>query len=106
MLIGGPQASVFGTRPVDARGVFMDYDGQPQARPDVTTRGIMLLNSRGCVLARYYLNVFPDLNASSLGSAVHGPAQLPTSACPVLMSSRGVPEIQPGAAAGAGLPAS
>jgi hypothetical protein len=105
-LIGGPGVEGFGSRSVDAQGVFMDYDGQPQAGPNISTRGIMILGPGGCVRARYYLNVFPDLNASSLGSAVHGPAQLPTSACPVLMSSRGVPEIQPGAAAGAGLPAS
>ena len=103
LLIGGPRTYAFGGRRVDARGVFMDYDGQPQARPDVTTRGIMLLGSGGCVLARYYLNVFPDLKSSHpLGAARLGRAQLPARACGVLERG-GVPELQPGAARAAGL---
>jgi hypothetical protein len=105
LLIGGPQAYAFGRRHVQARGVFMDYDGQPQRAPDVTTRGIMLLDRQGCVVARYYLNVFPDLAAShSLGAVREGPALLPAHACPVL--ERGaVPELVPDAAASAGIPA-
>ncbi len=101
-LIGGPQASSFGNRRVDARGVFMDYDGQPQARPDITTRGIMLLNSSGCVVARYYLNVFPDLSTTALGAASLGSKSLPAHACRTLTRG-GVPELQPGAAAAAGI---
>jgi hypothetical protein len=103
-LIGGPGANAFGGRRVDVHGVFMDYDGQPQARPDVTTRGVMVLNSHGCVAARYYLDVFPNLDtARTLGSEVPGAAALPARACPAL-SLGGVPELQPGAAAAAGLP--
>jgi hypothetical protein len=104
LLVGAPGTAGFGARQVDAAGMFMDYDGQPQATPDITTRGIMLLNKRGCVTARYYLDVFPALDAShALGQRLAGPRALPTRACPVL-SDRGVPELQPGAAAAAGLP--
>lgn len=103
ILLGAQKVKAFGTRKVDARGVFMDYDGQPQAGPDITTRGIMLLKSDGCVAARYYVNVFPDLSSSSnLGSAVSAAPALPASRCPVLMSGN-TPELQPGAAAAAGL---
>ncbi len=103
-LIGAPTTSAMGTRRVDANGVFMDYDGQPQAKPDVTTRGIMLLGSDGCVKARYYLNVFPTLDTSRpLGGEVPQSAALPHRACRVLAAG-GVPELQPGAAASAGLP--
>jgi hypothetical protein len=102
-LIGGPGVSAFGARPVDSRGVFMDYDGQPQATPDITTRGIMILNSGGCVVARYYLNVFPDLKPDGqLGAAQQGSGGLPQRACAALHRG-GVPELQPGAAAAAGI---
>lgn len=103
-LIGAPGTTAFGGRSVDLNGIFMDYDGQPQARPDSTTRGIMVLRPSGCVAARYYLNVFPALDTSHpLPPAVSGPTSLPARACPVL-ARRGVPELQPGAAAAAGLP--
>jgi hypothetical protein len=104
LLIGAPAVSGFGTRRVDGQGVFMDYDGQPQLTPDVTTRGIMVLGRNGCVAARYYVNVFPDLTESGkLGMVRRGPSTIPTRACPVLERD-GVPELQPGAAAAAGLP--
>jgi hypothetical protein len=103
VLIGGPQTAAFGDRPVSARGVFMDYDGQPQASPDITTRGIMLLDRSGCVITRYYLNVFPDLSSSgALGSAKSAPASLPARPCSALVRD-GVPELQPGAADAAGI---
>ena len=103
-LIGGPGATAFGQRRVDAHGMFMDYDGQPQAHPDVTTRGVMVFGSDGCVRQRYYVNVFPTLSGlPALGPEATGTAALPTRACPVL-SRDGVPELQPGAAAAAGLP--
>jgi hypothetical protein len=103
-LIGGPGTVACGGRTVDQHGLFMDYDGQPQAHPDVNTRGIMILGSDGCVSARYYLNVFPTLDTSHpLGSAQSGPTDIPAQACPVL-SRGGIPELQPGAAAAAGLP--
>jgi hypothetical protein len=103
-LIGARGAEAFGPRGVDLHGVFMDYDGQPQARPDVTTRGIMVLGVGGCVVARYYVNVFPSLDTSHpLGGEASGATVLPLNGCPVLMR-HGVPELQPGAAAAAGLP--
>jgi hypothetical protein len=103
VLIGGPTAAAFGQRRVSARGVFMDYDGQPQAKPDITTRGIMVLGSDGCVLARYYLNVFPNLDTSDpLGPAREGTARLPAHPCRELVRA-GIPELEPGAAAAAGI---
>jgi hypothetical protein len=102
-LIGAPSAVGFGGRRVHARGVFMDYDGQPQAGPDVSTRGIMVLGANGCVIARYYLNVFPDLGpAHDLGRVKRGRPSLPAHRCPALVRG-GVPELEPGAAAGAGI---
>ena len=103
LLIGGPSSTAFGGRRVAARGVFMDYDGQPQAGPDITTRGIMVLGSDGCVIARYYLNVFPNLDARhDLGPVRTRAAKLPAHPCPAL-SRAGVPELQPGAARAAGI---
>jgi hypothetical protein len=105
LLIGGPGTTGFGSRRVDQHGVFMDFDGQPQSRPDVDTRGIMVFGSDGCVRARYYVNVFPTLDTGHpLEGVTSGSRLLPTSPCPAL-SRRGVPEVQPGAAAAAGLPA-
>jgi hypothetical protein len=104
LLIGAPGTAAMGARTVDANGVFMDYDGQPQAKPDLTTRGIMLLGPDGCVDARYYLNLFPTLDTSHpLGGEEAKSAALPHRACRVLAAG-GVPELQPGAAASAGLP--
>lgn len=104
LLIGDPSVKAFGSRQVDVRALFMDYDGQPQPRPDVTTRGMIVLGSNGCVVARYYVNVFPDLSGlANAGSAVSAPSQLPKVACRVLESGN-IPELQPGAAAAAGLP--
>ena len=101
-VFGAPGVAAFGSRQVAAQGFFMDYDGQPQATPDITTRGIMLLGSRGCVAARYYLDVFPTLVGSGLGPAVSGPRAVPAHACAALHIGT-VPELQPGAAAAAGL---
>ena len=103
LLIGEPGAGAFGRRRVDAQGLFMDYDGQPQASPDVTTRGIMILDSQGCVVARYYLDVFPNLDTpSALGAVKRVAPRLPAHAC-LALERGGVPELQPGAAAAAGI---
>jgi hypothetical protein len=63
-----PGVSAFGDRPVDATGEFMDYDGQGQAGPDITTRG-MLVGPDASPSARYYLKVYPELRASPFGPA-------------------------------------
>jgi hypothetical protein len=103
-LIGAPTTAGFGGRAVDVSGVFMDYDGQPQATPDVTTRGMMTFDSNGCVAARYYLNVFPPLDETApLPAAVTQEPVLPSQACPSL-SVNNVGEIQNGAAERTGLP--
>ena len=94
-LIGSPTTAGLGSRAVDVNGLFMDYDGQPQARPDVTTRGMIVFDARGCVAARYYLNVFATTDESkTLGAVRSQPATLPT-----LCSNPG--GVQPGAAQGA-----
>ena len=48
----GAVGIAFGGRVV-RNGVFMDYDGQPQKHPDITTRGMLLQGKP------YYLDVFP-----------------------------------------------
>lgn len=103
-LIGSRSVGAFGRRKVRTYGWFMDYDGQPQARPDITTRGIMLLGSGGCVVARYYLDVFGALDTSrTLGKASRRRGLLPRRSCRALHIGA-VPEVQPGAAKAAGLP--
>jgi hypothetical protein len=68
-VIALPGISSFGSRPVDATGEFMDYDGQAQPNgPDITTRG-MLVGSASNPSARYYLDVYPQLPAAALGPA-------------------------------------
>jgi hypothetical protein len=105
-LIGAPKVAAFGRRAVTANGVFMDYDGQPQAGPDITTRGMLVLDPQGCVTARYYLDVFPALDASRhLGAAVAGPAVTAGGTCPPPSQQPDVAPVQPAAAAAAGLPA-
>ncbi|HEV3230254.1 MAG TPA: hypothetical protein VGY97_12315 [Solirubrobacteraceae bacterium] len=93
-LIGAPGVAGFGGRAVDATGAYMDYDGQPQAAPDVTTRGMMTFDASGCVSARYYLDVFPSLDTTKggLGVEAGGPGA-PSVSCRV-SSQGGVPEIQ------------
>lgn len=104
LLIGAPGVSRFGGRRVDLHGLFMDYDGQPQAAPDITTRGMLVLGADGCVAQRFYLDVFGSLSAAeTLGGAVPGQPSSPVQACGAL-SQNGVPELQPGAAGAARLP--
>jgi hypothetical protein len=59
----------------------MDYDGQPQARPDVTTRGMIVLDAHGCPVARDYLNVFPASAAAPFARAETGPRVTPANGC-------------------------
>lgn len=78
----------------------MDYDGQPQRSPEVATRGMVMLDRSGCVVTRYYLDVFPAMSGQ-LGSVRYHRPPTPPPLCPALVE-RGVPEVQPGAAAAAG----
>jgi uncharacterized repeat protein (TIGR01451 family) len=61
----------FGGRPVDANGVFMDFDGVEEPNgPDFNTRGMLVKvdNGSGAVQKRYYVDVYPALTVSgSLG---------------------------------------
>jgi hypothetical protein len=65
----------FGSRPVDANGDFMDFDGADEPNgPDIMTRGMLVKDSNGGVEKRYYVNVYPALTVSgSLGPA-HPPS--------------------------------
>ena len=96
-LIGDPHTAGFGKRAVDATGFFMDYDGQPQSEPDITTRGMIVFDSGGCVSARYYVNVFPDRDTSKkLGTAVSQATVKPVGNC----VKKSPPGVQPGAGGG------
>ena len=82
-LVALPGITAVGGRAVDATGLFMDYDGQPQpGGPDVTTRGMIVFDAAGCARARYYVSVFDPLAGAPLG-AVHGApdGSLPAQAC-------------------------
>ena len=104
MLIGAPTSAGFGSRAVNATGVFMDYDGQPQAAADLSTRGMLLLDVSGCVVGRYYLDEFPALAlARRLGAQVTQPAVAPDESC-LARTSTNVAGLQPAAAEQAGLP--
>jgi hypothetical protein len=46
----------------------MDYDGAAQAGASITTRGMQVVR-RGKARDRYYLNVYPALDATLLGPA-------------------------------------
>lgn len=102
-LIGSPETAGFGSRAADATGLFMDYNGQPQAAADVTTRGMIVLDPNGCVVARHYLDAFPDLNTSrTLGRAVTQVVVLPDEPCTAPPRAP-TPGVQNGPALGAGL---
>jgi hypothetical protein len=69
----------FGTRPADAHGTFMDYDGAGESAADILTRGMLVADCHGQVGARYYVNVYPALSgASSLGPST---SQQPPHGC-------------------------
>ncbi|HEX2016156.1 MAG TPA: hypothetical protein VGN69_05625 [Solirubrobacteraceae bacterium] len=82
LLLGSPTTAGFGGRAVNATALFMDYDGQPQGAADVTTRGMIVLDSNGCVSARYYMDEYPPLDtAKKLGGQASQPAVLPAGFC-------------------------
>ncbi len=58
----------FGTTPVSAIGVFMDFDGRPQPGPDINTRG-MLVTGRDRAVSRYFVDPYPVLTGASPGAA-------------------------------------
>ena len=60
----------FGSRPVEASGQFMDYDGQAQPAPDIATRGMLTPAADAtATTGRFYLDVYPALTVSPLGAA-------------------------------------
>ncbi|MDQ6937283.1 MAG: hypothetical protein M3140_06175, partial [Actinomycetota bacterium] len=58
----------FGTTPVAATGVFMDFDGRPQSGPDINTRG-MSATGPGGTITRYFVDPYLPLTGSSPGPA-------------------------------------
>ena len=71
----------------DAYGEFIDYDGTVQpGGPDITTRGMAVVDGDGGVVHRWYADVYPALTGSSLGAADGGPgATLPEVPAAVLL---------------------
>jgi hypothetical protein len=51
---------------IDASARFIDYDGQIQTRPDITTHGVLTSDGR-----RIYLDVYPALAVPPLGHALY-----------------------------------
>jgi hypothetical protein len=73
IVVALPGYARLGSRLVDRTGHFMDYDGQPQDAPDITTRG-MYPGPPGCVKpgARYYVDSYPSLAGGPAGAPAHG----------------------------------
>jgi hypothetical protein len=81
-LIGLAGISAFGATPVDATGAFIDFDGRPQAAPDINTRG-MLVTSAGSGTTFYFMDPYVPLSGNSPGAAVQSP-QVPETGVPAL----------------------
>jgi hypothetical protein len=60
--------NAFGSLPVTNHGVFMDFDGRPQAQPDIDTRGMLVKGPHGSV-TRYFMDPYPQLTGAAPGSA-------------------------------------
>lgn len=78
--LGYPGTQGAGGRAVDRSALPMDYDGQPQAGPDILTRGAESFDTSGCAAGRFYVNVFDALTQKDMGavqtlSGVPGPNQ-------------------------------
>jgi hypothetical protein len=60
--------NAFGSLPVTDHGVFMDFDGRPQAQPDIDTRG-MLVKGPHDSITRYFMDPYPQLTGAAPGTA-------------------------------------
>jgi hypothetical protein len=56
-----PSVVSAGARVPDLVGGFTDYDGSPQAAPDIQTRGMWAGGTAASPDVRYYVNVYPTL---------------------------------------------
>ena len=61
LLFGVQGIRSFGSRPVDGRGQFIDYDAVSQSGPDLLTHG-MTVGAQ-----RVYADVYPDVDGPALG---------------------------------------
>jgi len=68
MLIAIAGVNAFGSTPVTAHGVFMDFDGRAQSSADINTRGMLFTNPDNSV-TRYYMDPYAVLTGSSPGAA-------------------------------------
>lgn len=91
ILVGAPGIDAFGGRRVDAHGVFIDYDGLPQTRPDIDTRGMQVLKYTAATSchppgtapgAKYFMDPYPALAGNGPGAAQSGTAAI-AAACPI-----------------------
>ncbi len=67
-VVSSSEVGRFGGLPITHRGFFIDYDGQPQLAPDISTRGMAIgpgLNPR----RRLYVDVYPALTVVQPGEA-------------------------------------
>jgi hypothetical protein len=58
----------FGSARVTYHGVFMDFDGRPQATPDINTRGMLVVGTHGSVM-RYFMDPYAVLTGNAPGAA-------------------------------------
>jgi len=63
LLFGVRGVASFGSRPVDGRGQFIDYDAVSQSGPDLLTHGMAAAGKR------VYVDVYPDVSAPTLGAS-------------------------------------
>jgi hypothetical protein len=114
LLVGAPGVDAFGGRRVDWHGVFIDYDGLPQAGPDIDTRGMQITLDVAYATCRptgtspgqkYFMDPYQALPASGPGPARSGPAAL-AATCPFRTGGGGLPNssAMPPSAAGWPLP--
>ncbi|MGI8756463.1 MAG: hypothetical protein ACR2MB_11505 [Acidimicrobiales bacterium] len=68
-IVALPGIAAFGDRYVDLDGRFMDYDGQAQGDPGITTRGMVAPAPERVATPsdRFYVDVYPALGGGSLG---------------------------------------
>lgn len=68
VLVAVSGISAFGSVPVTYHGVFIDFDGKPQAAPDIDTRGMLVIGPHGRV-TRYFLDPYAVLSGNAPGAA-------------------------------------
>src|SRR5205807_1528167 len=65
--------SGFGSTPVNATGVFVDFDGRRQTAADINTRGMIVSSAGGGSSTYYFMDPYAPLSGNSPGVAVETP---------------------------------